>query len=351
MNVGLLTYHHTTNYGATLQCYALRQAIERLGHRCSTIDYRHPRAVAFYRRMDWLNRNAIKTVPRLLRFRRFMADELNMTERVRREGLAGLASRFDAIVVGSDQVFELGPPRGWSPEFFLDFVPNGSRRVAYAPSFGTTTLANIETERDAVATLLRRFDALSGRDQNSVTIASTLLDREVPVVLDPTFLGDFTSVTGPRPGGMVSSPYLLAYGLPSQRGLGERLRQFAHSRGWRLVSLASRSSGPDLTLNAAGPKTFLSLFRDASMVVTPFFHGTIFAILNRKPFVSFASASKAIKVTDLLGRFNLPERQAAPEDVDEGLLARLSAYDADAVEAAVAPLRDASLDYLRSSLA
>ena len=39
MKIGLLTYHDTTNYGATLQCYALAKAITGLGYECEIIDY------------------------------------------------------------------------------------------------------------------------------------------------------------------------------------------------------------------------------------------------------------------------------------------------------------------------
>ena len=39
--VGLLTYHHTTNFGSLLQTYALYKAIQDLGFDCEVIDYRN----------------------------------------------------------------------------------------------------------------------------------------------------------------------------------------------------------------------------------------------------------------------------------------------------------------------
>jgi polysaccharide pyruvyl transferase WcaK-like protein len=350
MRVGVITFHHTTNYGATLQCYALRQAIERLGHECSVIDYRHPSAVAFYRRKDLFNRNAVRTFPKRLRFQRFMKDELNMTPRTTLADLPNLAHDFDAIVAGSDQVFSIGSPRGWSREYYLSFVPDEVRKVAYAPSFGMTRLESLGHRRDELATLLRRFDAISGRDSNSSEIISTLTGSAVPTVLDPTFLADFSDVEQRSGSSWSKTPYLLSYGLPADAKLGQRVRRFAHAQGWKFISLASGSPSADFTLNSEGPASFLGLIRDASMVITPFFHGTIFSILYNKPFVSLSSPSKAIKITDLLRRLGLSERQVRPEQVDERVLSSMNSIKAGELASTLAPLRAASNQFLESSL-
>ena len=43
MTIGLLTLMHGHNYGGILQCYALQQTLEALGHRVEIIDYHyHP---------------------------------------------------------------------------------------------------------------------------------------------------------------------------------------------------------------------------------------------------------------------------------------------------------------------
>jgi len=39
--IGLLTYHHTSNFGSMLQTYALAQAITDLGFKYEIIDYRN----------------------------------------------------------------------------------------------------------------------------------------------------------------------------------------------------------------------------------------------------------------------------------------------------------------------
>ena len=39
MRVGILTFHHTYNYGASLQAFALQTYIESLGHEVFIINY------------------------------------------------------------------------------------------------------------------------------------------------------------------------------------------------------------------------------------------------------------------------------------------------------------------------
>ena len=39
MKIGILTFHHGTNYGGTLQAFATQKTIEALGHADVIVDY------------------------------------------------------------------------------------------------------------------------------------------------------------------------------------------------------------------------------------------------------------------------------------------------------------------------
>ena len=47
-NIGIITFHHTLNYGATLQAYALMTCLREMGHTVELIDYRPQSAIDFY---------------------------------------------------------------------------------------------------------------------------------------------------------------------------------------------------------------------------------------------------------------------------------------------------------------
>ena len=42
MKIGILTFHNAINYGAVLQCYALKEFLSMRGHVVEVIDYRNP---------------------------------------------------------------------------------------------------------------------------------------------------------------------------------------------------------------------------------------------------------------------------------------------------------------------
>ena len=42
MKIGILTFHRAYNYGAVLQCYALKSVLSNMGHDVYVIDYRQP---------------------------------------------------------------------------------------------------------------------------------------------------------------------------------------------------------------------------------------------------------------------------------------------------------------------
>ena len=49
MKIGLITYHHTTNFGSLLQTYGLYKKVKDLGFECEIIDYECPCA-------EWWNK-------------------------------------------------------------------------------------------------------------------------------------------------------------------------------------------------------------------------------------------------------------------------------------------------------
>lgn len=64
----------------------------------------------------------------------YLDKNLNITEPCNTEPeLENLNRRMDAFVCGSDQIWS---PSGFDPKYFLSFVRNPSKMVAYAPSIG-----------------------------------------------------------------------------------------------------------------------------------------------------------------------------------------------------------------------
>lgn len=346
MRVGILTFPHTTNYGASLQGFALRRAVESLGHEAGLFDYRHPRAMRVYNGLS-RSRHFARIFWRKRRFVAFEKRGMSFLGPAAHDSttLGGLARGLGAVVVGSDQVWDRTSFRGWRPEMYLDFVGDGCRRIAYAPSCGMTEDGGEHTA--FLAQALGSFDHLSARDRNTAAFVKSLAGREPTLVLDPTFLIDFGGVTtGAR---MVHEPYLLVYAQLSGPAVGA-VREIARRLSLKIVSVGYAFAGADRVFIEAGPMEFLRLYRDASYVATSFFHGTIFAVLNRLPFVSFLKADKAIKVTDLLDRLGLADRHRPADGGTDPMIDPLLGIDYGPSEPLIASEIERSRAFLSHAL-
>ena len=223
MKVALMTCY-MNNFGACLQAYALQTVIRELGNDCDIIRYTPIPSVKEYPlwfRAAYTIRNRLKGI-RNFKFR-YENYRLNYYKAFKREYLIfndtyypTIASlyqnppEYDAFVTGSDQV--------WNPlihentnnkAYFLDFVPQGKKRIAYAPSIG---LSELPAEcGEEMGQLIDRFDTVSVRETAGKKIIEKISKKECRVVLDPTLLltrEQWLKITK-KPS--VQKPYILCY--------------------------------------------------------------------------------------------------------------------------------------------
>lgn len=105
-------------------------------------------------------------------------------------GVAGKMNytpQLDYLVIGSDEVFNCVQKNrnvGYSPELFGE-GNNAKRLISYAASFGNTTLEKLDKykKKDEIASLLKKFDAISVRDSNSGKIVESLTGRFPTITL------------------------------------------------------------------------------------------------------------------------------------------------------------------------
>ena len=116
---------------------------------------------------------------------------------------------FDYYLTGSDQVFNLNSK--YSLLFFQQFQIKSGIKAAYAPSFGRSTFS--EAEKKEVEELTKDFNYISCRENDGAKMLSEILKKEVPCVIDPTFLlsSDLWSEMMKIP--KTNEKYLLVYDL------------------------------------------------------------------------------------------------------------------------------------------
>ena len=253
MNIGILTFQPSLNYGGILQCLALKQTLEAMGHEVSV----------FWRSTPWFDSSVNGPYPqwgkrqwlrffarsalglgdfsswlRYHRTRRFRAENLSvMSWKLRCWNDAPSNLDLDLIVVGSDMVWhsgDWGDPR----PYLLEGAPN-IPAIAYAASFGMPAIPKqinkgLFTGNDIPGRYrndLLRFKAISCREAEGVRICKGL-GLAATHVVDPTMLPDF--VPPQRHDGNLLVCYLLTYSPSDLLAHVSRLESFAKRTGVRI---------------------------------------------------------------------------------------------------------------------
>lgn len=142
MEIGIITFHCSYNYGSAIQAFALQEYLASQGHSVEIIDFRSRDFEAYsiftvtsikslFSSAFFLKKNICKKRA----FESFQKRYMNLSP-VFREGelrsLHDYASKYDAVICGGDQIWNVDATRGVVEEFFLSFVDEGKIKISYA---------------------------------------------------------------------------------------------------------------------------------------------------------------------------------------------------------------------------
>lgn len=315
MRIGILTFWWSEdNYGQILQAYALQRYLRDAGHDAYLIRYdgrddvrRTPLAlrllkaaspvllVRYLRRRRRRRLAALEQSQNPRDFGGFRREHISFggAEYTSYARLAADPPEADCYIVGSDQVWNFGALLTWRARnlihaYFLDFGKGGTMRVAYAASWGRTALP--DDQRDEIAPLLRKFDAVAVRERSGVDLCRSCGYAGAEWVCDPTMLLDaeiYRSLyradpSAARTGG---GPYVLFYYLDNGgRFDRESVWRLASSRGLSVRYVTANQCLDGFRKDFATVTEWLALVDGAEMVVTNSFHCCVFSILFGKRF-------------------------------------------------------------------
>lgn len=301
MKIGILTYHHTTNYGATLQTLALFQFLKSAGHEVYVIDYRPLSAKLAYFKANYVSKQLINNIGKVMRFEKFLKENVNLLP-LKTQDLKGLeeaSTQLDALVCGSDEIWNIDSFRGFDKSYFLDFGRKDLLRISYAASVGH---AQISSENiNVIGNLLENFQTILVRDSKTQKIVNSRQSIKSSVVLDPTFLYDFESDIKKED---VAENYLLIYGVLDRNEL-IKIREFANKQGLKVYSVGYKNNTVDKNFISVDPQEWLKLYRNSSAIVTNFYHGLLFSLILKKPYRFILKNDKKDKVVDFVERHRL----------------------------------------------
>lgn len=344
--VGVLTLHRCINNGSYWQARCLVDELRARGVDAVVLDHRAPRIDLLELRCA-LRPTLPTPVPaadrpayreKVRAFRRAV-DALPRSEPFALERAGGFDA-YDAVVVGSDEVWNLQHPFYCGQTLFFGHGLEDVRHLAYAASFGSYDAGRGLGE--PWASWLRAFSSITVRDENSQRLVATATGAEPPVVADPCLLRA-PSPEGPWRG--PDEPFVAVYGHNFSDGFATAVRSWASERGLLLVSVGYRNDWADRQWLAAGPHDFAHCMARATAVATNFFHGAVFSLAFERPLAAESSEYRANKLRSLL-RLVAAEDRLAPADVAAALDAPLSSATAERVD----ELRASSSRWLSTAL-
>lgn len=349
--VGVLTFHRCINYGSYWQARCAVEGLKARGFEAVLLDHRSARV----NRAEW--RCALD--PQLPR-RSPAADRALHAEKIRKFFLAFNAlpqskpfaleapdamEPVDVVVVGSDEVWNFRHPWYAGYPLFFGEGLHTDRLVAYAASFGAHDAADALEPR--WVRRLSRFDALAVRDENSRRLLQGALGRDPALVLDPCL--QFASVCRRDP--QAEPRDVVVYGHSFPDGFASAVRAWATRAGLRLVSLGYRNDWADQQRLTPGPEEFAQAMANATAVVTNFFHGVVFALVNAKAFVCTVSPYRSNKIRALTHALSSEDRLLEATPTEARIESLLSTPLSSGVSAAIEELRRRSDAYLDHALA
>jgi hypothetical protein len=349
--IGVLTFHKCINYGSYWQARCLVEWLRARGHDAELLDHdcecvrRAEAKCALQPKLP--ERTPMNELPHYRAKARKFVDAIAKLPLSRRFSLHEPqgADRYDAIVVGSDEVWNFRHPwYGSEPIFFGDGL-RVDRLVSYAASFGN------HSAWDGIAPQwaekLQRFSAISVRDENSWHLVNGGTADEAELVLDPCLA--FPEAA--KADGADDSDVAVVYGHGFPEWFAERVRSWADSTGTRLISVGYSNDWADEQKISAGPSEFAELMAGARAVITNFFHGCVFALLHAKPWATVPSDYRSIKIPDLAAVTGAQHRLVDEQTSDAELAELLATPELPEVRERIEQYRARSEAYLDAALA
>lgn len=364
MKIGIITMPLCANYGGTLQNWALQQVLKRMGHEPITL-----RFPVMYQGMSsahyWTKEFPMQVVRYIYHrcrggkydmpltigpwkksvrgMERFVDERINVTkylpnlsmDDVRRYGV-------EALVIGSDQI--------WRPVmydavkyYFLGFTGDSDiLRIAYAPSVALDKWPYKEDVTVQLRELIKKFSAVSVREESSVKLVKDNLGVDAQWVLDPTMLlkkEDYMEVCKNVPES--NEAFVFAYILDKTDEKRQMAEQTAKTLGCGVRYLSADKVKKEDTI-----EKWLANYRDAKYVITDSYHGTVFSLLFHKEFYCFYNDFRGNARMDSLKEVSGLDKRFVSEAKEE----MGSDIDYIKVEERINTMRKASLDFIKSSI-
>jgi hypothetical protein len=318
INVGILTLPFKGNYGGILQTYALQVYLKRLGYNAIHIYRDFPETNKLTQIAKDIAKFLIGKTIRIQIKRRYTFRFFDKYVSPRTKKIRTLSDfrtinkhQLSTIIVGSDQVWRKSCIYGaLKTNYFLDFANDNINKIAYAASFGIDSWQFDEGETKIIRELVRKFSAVSVREESGYKLCREYLGVEAKHVIDPVMLLsakdyiDLVELGNEKKHIGDCLVYMLDHNNEKQTVIDNIIREFNYQPYTvnKEIAILGMRAKPSVT-------SWLRGFYDAKFVITDSFHGCVFSIIFNKPFVVIGNVNRGLaRFTSILKEFGLTDR-------------------------------------------
>lgn len=334
MNICLVSWYYSANYGTCIQCYALVNYLKKNGYNVFVPDtyryyygFNHPfetfnKCVSYITKkikapnslesFSNLSENIKKDyIERIDNNKRFGEKECSVVKMTSKKEFKKLISSCDVFMTGSDQIWN---PDFVSPPFLLSFVPKSKKKISYGSSLGVSKI----TDNGIYKKYLTKFDKISVREYTAKTIIENITHKKCEVVLDPSFLIDKEDweELAKKSKLNLKKKYILTYFIGKNDEWENYIKNYSLDERIIINILSESYIIPKLGISSAAysVEDFIYLIKNAECIITDSFHACVISIiLNRnfgvfKRFKDGTVRSQNSRIVDLLNLLNLNER-------------------------------------------
>lgn len=362
--IALMTWHHAENYGTAFQAYALKRLIEQQGYEVDLIDYTRLNSLPLDHIgiLKVLYQGIITVIKKIFKrslvnfkfksntFCQFYNSFFTYTNKcLYNQDFDQLNNQYIGFVCGSDQIWN---PNNFDARYFLDFVRDPERLIAYAPSVGVTSITN-EHVSQFMKREISRFQFVSVREKSGCELISRLTGRkDVFNALDPVIMlpkEEWIKLEEPF---ACETPYALIFFLANNSQNIQIAIEAVKNKGLNPLVLhcTQTEDTPFANTEELSPAQLLYCIHHASYVCTDSFHITVLSIIFHRQLMTFMKqlggngTSQYNRITDLLERLGIEGGiYTSPASFNDVI-------DYSDVDDLLSEQRSNSIEYLRKAL-
>ncbi len=289
--IGIVTITIGINYGNRLQNYALQEVINKFGYTAETFEniYQEKEINNKIKRSLTLFKKNIKYRKKLKLFKDFNNKYINFSKyKVKSFNTkTKIAKKYKYLICGSDQIWNMNYV-GNSKANFLTFAPK-YKRISYAPSISSLEIS--DNRKEEFYNYLSGIERLSCREIEGSKLIEEISKRKCTTVLDPTLLlnsyewDKIKSNTQKN----VTKKYIIKYFLGNITDEYEQyIKEYQKEKNLEVININEET--------LIDPTKFIELISNSELVCTDSYHGLLFSIIYKRPYVLFERLSNVVSM-------------------------------------------------------